>query len=102
MPGFDTVPRRALVRPLVLNRTGEAARDDASLPELVTAQLVHPVLWARSLVVLSTMGITDFVVVGPGRVLRGLVRENLGPRARVHLISDLDDVDRVSASLRAA
>ena len=38
--------------------------------------------------------VTDYVTVGPGRVLRGLLRQNLGGRVRVHPAADLDDVLR--------
>ena len=46
-------------------------------------------------------GITDFVEIGPGKVLRGLVRLNtVDPSITVHNVSDLRSLDRTLEQIR--
>jgi len=67
----------------VCNQTGSLAPRGA-MTDLLAGQLTRPVRWADTMSTLARRGVTDFVTVGPGRVLRGLVRKNLGKEARVH------------------
>jgi malonyl CoA-acyl carrier protein transacylase len=66
--------------------------------DVLAGQLVRPVQWMASLDTLETMGVTDIITVGPGRILRGLVRKNLGSRVRVHT-TDFD-LDRTIEQLK--
>jgi [acyl-carrier-protein] S-malonyltransferase len=82
----------------VVNRTGQALLETDDLCDVLVGQLVRPVQWMASLTTLETMGVTDIVTVGPGRILRGLVRKNLGSRVRVHT-TDFD-LDRTIEQLK--
>jgi [acyl-carrier-protein] S-malonyltransferase len=80
--------------PLVFNRTGLEAPVE-QVPDLIAEQLVNPVRWDLVMQRLFALEITDFVEIGPGRVLRGLVRLNTrDPAIRVHNVSDLRSLDR--------
>lgn len=85
--------------PFVSNRTGLAVERADELPDLLAEQLTNPVQWVRTMETLTGLGITDFVIVGPGRVLRGLIWFNLGADAVVHSTETLDDLDRVGRAL---
>ncbi|MEP7125727.1 MAG: ACP S-malonyltransferase [Byssovorax sp.] len=91
-------PRAALAHPLVANRDGRVAAE-GSIPDLLAEQLTHPICWTRTLETLSALGITDFVTVGPGTVLRGLVRKCLGANTRVHGTEDAAERRRTVAAL---
>lgn len=96
-------PLRALALPLVFNRRGEAEADPEAVRDLLAGQLTAPVRFDLVLARLAKMGITDFVEIGPGRVLRGLVRLNLSdPAIAVHNVSDLRSLERTTAALAAA
>jgi [acyl-carrier-protein] S-malonyltransferase len=82
----------------VVNRTGQALRETDDVCDVLAGQLVRPVQWMASLDTLETMGVTDIITVGPGRILRGLVRKNLGSRVRVHT-TDFD-LDRTIEQLK--
>lgn len=69
--------------PIVANATGTFVDEDDDLVALLAGQLTQPVRWASSLRTLHEAGVTTWRVVGPGRVLRGLCRSNLGLAARV-------------------
>jgi [acyl-carrier-protein] S-malonyltransferase len=81
--------------PLVANATGAWVTNE-DLAELLAGQLTRPVRWATTLRTLSQGGISSWRVVGPGRVLRGLCRANLGTTARV-IVSDGQPVRELSA-----
>jgi [acyl-carrier-protein] S-malonyltransferase len=89
------VPARTPHATLVCNRTGAPAAP-AALPELLAGQLVHPVRWTTALGALRALGATRYVVVGPGRLLRALVRRTLGPVA-VEIVDSMRDIARVAA-----
>ena len=83
---------RPLRVPLVRNLDGAAVHDAASLGD----QLVSPVHFVLVMKTLLERGIDTVVTVGPGLVLRGLVRRN-APGLRVLTTEDDADVERVLA-----
>lgn len=68
---------------LVLNRDGCLVHDEARVMDCLAEQLVRPVYWSKTLDTLHQASVREFVVLGPGSVLRSLVRKNLGPDVRV-------------------
>lgn len=56
--------------------------------ETLARQLCSPVRWEESVQALAAAGITDFLELGPGRVLSGLITKIL-PQARVHQADSL-------------
>ncbi len=79
--------------PVYLNVT--ASPTDA--PEVIRArmleQLTSPVRWAQILEAMTVH--VQFMEIGPGRVLSGLVRRTLGRTARAMAVGRLEDLDRV-------
>lgn len=60
--------------PFVSNVTGTFEKDAGRIKELLVRQLGSPVLWHRCMEVLLADGATRFLEVGPGNVLRNLLR----------------------------
>ena len=60
--------------PVVLNVDGAFHDDPAMIQQLLARQVVEPVLWESSMRRLLELGTQEFYEVGPGRVLRGLLR----------------------------
>jgi len=77
------------------NRTGRVAASD-ELPALLAGQLVHPVRWVTVLGTLRALGVTRYVIVGPGKLMRSLIRRTLGDVA-IDIVEILRDVARVAA-----
>lgn len=61
--------------PIVSNSTGEIARTVIEIKEALVKQLVNPVLWVKSIEKIIGAGINDFIEVGPGKVLKGLIQK---------------------------
>lgn len=104
---LGAVARRPGRAGFVANRDGQIAAED-DIPALVAGQLVRPIEWVATLRTLARAGCRRLIAVGPGKMLRGLVRRSLGPGAdggpgvegvdcveEVEIVEDLHDVDRV-------
>ena len=61
--------------PIYQNVTAQAVIDPAQIKENLVAQLTAPVRWTQSVINMIADGATDFVEVGPGKVLQGLVKK---------------------------
>jgi [acyl-carrier-protein] S-malonyltransferase len=66
--------------PVAANLTGAPYPKGANFAEMLERQLKSPVRWSECVLSLSEQGVTDFVEVGPGRALRGMMKE-LAPSA---------------------
>ncbi len=95
---LTNIPRREAQCKFVMNRDGLVVRDEAVIVDFLAEQLVRPVYWSKTLDTLYAAMVRDFVVLGPGSVLRSLVRKNLGPDVRVWST----DTDSSIGSLREA
>jgi [acyl-carrier-protein] S-malonyltransferase len=60
--------------PVICNVDAQSHDDPELLRELLIRQVVSPVLWEDSMRRLISDGCTHFHELGPGRVLRGLLR----------------------------
>jgi [acyl-carrier-protein] S-malonyltransferase len=60
--------------PVVSNVTGHPVDSGATARQLLVDQLTSPVHWVASMRTMLAAGITDFLEVGPGHVLTGLLR----------------------------
>lgn len=65
------------------NLTGAGYPPGTDFPDVLERQLRSPVRWSECVRALLETGVTDFVEVGPGRALRGMLKE-LAPRAGGH------------------
>lgn len=62
--------------PVVANVTGGYHQGDpASIRTLLVEQLTHSTLWQKSMQQLLADGFDEFIEIGPGRVLKGLMRK---------------------------
>jgi len=84
--------------PVIANATAQPYPDDGErIRDGLTSQLVRPVLWQQSMRHLLDAGHRDFVEVGPGKVLAGLMRD-IDRDARVTSVQDMDALARFLGS----
>jgi [acyl-carrier-protein] S-malonyltransferase len=67
--------------PLISNASGKAVSDADGVREALIAQIASPVRWVDCVETLVGAGCTEFVELGSGRVLSGLVRQIAGSDA---------------------
>ena len=77
---FQEIIRKLLVNkamtPVVANVTAEPVTEPSQIRELLIEQITSPVLWYQSTKWMYGQGVRDFVEIGPGKVLQGLLKRS--------------------------
>lgn len=60
--------------PVVANDTAEPMSEPDRIREELAFQLTHPVRWIQCIEYMAAHGITEFIEIGPGKVLGGLIK----------------------------
>ena len=81
--------------PIVMNVSAEAVSEPEKIKENLIRQLDNPVRWIETVETLQDLGVTDFVEVGPGRVLQGLNRR-IDPTLSTRSIERFDQVKELA------
>ena len=71
---LEDVPFVRAQIPVIPNVTAEPTRDPDLLKDLLIKQIISPVRWTESMQRLIEEGMTEALEVGPGNVLKGLMR----------------------------
>jgi len=72
---IEATPIAAPRCPIYQNVTASAVIDPEAIKINLMAQLTGPVKWTQSVQQMITDGATEFIEVGPGKVLQGLVKK---------------------------
>jgi [acyl-carrier-protein] S-malonyltransferase len=89
----DAHPRDTEI-PIVSNVDGLPHDKGSEWASLLSAQLGSPVRWKQGLLRLADAGVHDFVELGPGGVLSGMVKRTL-PSARTISVATPEDLDKL-------
>ena len=75
----------------ISNIDAEVTRDPAKIKENLADQLDNKTLWEASVKKASSMGVTDYLEVGPGSVLKGLFKKIDGSLSvsTIHSVEDI-------------
>jgi len=80
--------------PIVSNVTGDVYPDDAeTIRRNLVEQLVSPVLWASSMNRLIQSGHRQFLEVGPGKILTGMMKD-INREAKIMNVQDLATLEK--------
>ena len=71
---LDAVPFRDASVPVYANVTAKPVQKGGEIKALLVEQVTSPVRWDESILRMSADGAAEFVEVGPGKVLQGLVK----------------------------
>lgn len=92
------VPFGAFAVPVVTNVEATANTDPTRVRELLVKQVCGTVRWAESLRAMLDAGVTRFIEVGPGDILRGLMKR-ISRATPVHAVRDLETLDETVKAL---
>lgn len=73
--------------PVVSNVTADYVSDAGAIKELLIRQMTSPVLWEDSIIKLANDGFDNFIEIGPGKVLTGLIKK-INSKLKVFNVSD--------------
>ena len=98
---LDRVTIRPPHVPIYANVSAEPLSDPEAIRTALKEQLLRPVLWEQTMRALLARGIRQFVEVGSGRVLRGLVR-GVDKEASLYGGEDPDAIEAAAQALVGA
>lgn len=74
---LDDISFEKPVCPVYSNASAQPTTDPDVVKENLIQQLTSPVRWTQTLLNMSENGVTDFIEIGPGKVLQGLVKRTI-------------------------
>ncbi len=79
---------------VISNVNGRPQRDPAEIQNNLAQQIVSSVQWEQSVRYIAGCGVTTFIEIGPGKVLKGLLRKT-DPNLRVFNIETPGDLENL-------
>lgn len=88
---LETVKFSGFVRPLVGN-TEATVMEKERVKELLTRQVMEPVRFYDSIAKMQEAGVTEFIEIGPGKVLSGFIKK-IDKSADVRQVEDVESLN---------
>lgn len=82
--------------PIISNMTATPLTHNIALRNELAQQLAAPVQWVRTIEYLTSVGITTFFEIGPGRALAGMIKR-IARETKVINISNVAEVEKAAA-----
>lgn len=93
---LDTISVNDMFLPVVANANAAPNQNKGQVKPLLVSQVCAPVLWEQSVKTMSSLGVTKFIEIGPGKVLSGLVKR-INKEVSTANIEDLATLKQLSA-----
>ena len=79
---------------IISNVTGEETQEIEKIKNLLIKQIESPVRWRESVIYMIKNGVTNFIEIGPGKVLSGLVKR-IDKTINVKTINKIEDLQDI-------
>ena len=79
---------------IISNVTGSETQDIENIKDLLIKQIESPVLWRESVIYMIKKGVTNFIEIGPGKVLSGLVKR-IDKTININTINRSEDIKNI-------
>jgi len=76
---------------IISNVTGAETQEIDKIKDLLIEQIESPVRWRESVIYMIENGVTNFIEIGPGKVLSGLVKR-INKTINVNTVNKLEDI----------
>jgi len=80
--------------PISCNVSAGFINNKEEVKSALIKQMTHPVKWVDSIIKMNSEGINYFIEVGPGKVLKGLIRQTI-PESKVFNVFDSNSLQNV-------
>ena len=80
--------------PIISNVTGQETQQIEKIKDLLIKQIESPVRWRESVIYMIKNGVSNFIEIGPGKVLSGLVKR-IDKTVNVNTINKLEDLNDI-------
>lgn len=81
-------------KPVITNLTGKEIPKKEDIIDILTKQVMSPVLWEDTINYLVEQGVNRFVEVGPGKVLSGFVKK-INKNVEIYNVCDMDSLEKL-------
>ena len=78
---------------IISNVTAKEENNISNIKSLLVEQITSRVRWRESVNYMIKKGVTDFVEIGPGKVLSGLVKK-INNNVKISGINSVDDIKK--------
>ena len=79
---------------IISNVTGEETQEIEKIKDLLIKQIESPVRWRESVIYMIKNGVRNFIEIGPGKVLSGLVKR-IDKTINVNTVNKLEDLNDI-------
>ena len=80
--------------PVICNVTADYVKTKEEIKNALIEQVTHPIKWVEIIKKMNSEGINYFIEVGPGNVLKKLIKQIL-PKAKVYNVFDSESLEKV-------
>jgi len=84
--------------PVICNVTADYVKTKEEVKDALIEQVTHPIKWVDIIKRINSEGITHFIEVGPGNVLKKLIKQIL-PKAKVYNVYDSESLEKIIKKL---
>jgi len=84
--------------PIICNVTADYVKTKEEIKNALIEQVTHPIKWVDIIKRINSEGINYFIEVGPGNVLKKLIKQIL-PKAKVYNVCNLESLEKVVKKL---
>jgi len=84
--------------PVICNVTADYVKTKEEIKDALIEQVTHPIKWVDIIKRINSEGIDYFVEVGPGNVLKKLIKQIL-PKAKVYNVCDSESLEKIVKKL---
>ena len=79
---------------IISNVSSQVENDPEVIKKLLVEQIYSTVRWRESILKMSKANVTDFIEIGPGKVLSGMVKRTI-KNINCFSINSIDDMKKV-------
>ncbi len=80
---------------IISNVTGQETQEVEKIKDLLIKQIESPVRWRESVIYMIKNGVTNFIEIGPGKVLSGLVKR-IDKAININTVNKLEDLKDIN------
>ena len=84
---------------IISNVTAEPEEDPENIKKLLVEQISSLVNWRNSMIFMSKNGVRNFIEIGPGRTLSGMVKRTI-KNVNTFSINSITDIEDINAKFK--
>ena len=95
---YSTIFKKPIID-IVCNVTSKPENDPENIKKLLVEQICSTVRWRESIINMSKENVTDFIEIGPGKVLSGMAKRTV-KNINCFSINSIDDMKKITNELK--